>query len=172
MEDAKAVMWLGLSFLFLVGGAGFAYLMWRAGRALRGVEKDLHRTVDEVVGVIGETSTLVSKTGTSMELMVDKAGTSMDTVNLQLQKVDVMMDSAVDMTESLDTSVRAISMLITEPVKKASAAFAGVGGAVSSFASQVQDGDWDAFDDAGSAGGDLAGHPEPAGGEHEPQEQP
>lgn len=118
-EAAKTAMWLALAFLFVVAGAGFGYAMWRVGRALRGVERDLHRTVDEVVPVIG------------------KAAVSVDTVNVQLQKLDVMMDSAVDMTESLDTTVRALSIAVTEPVKKVSGAFAGVGGALSSFRERV-----------------------------------
>jgi hypothetical protein len=132
-EDAKTAMWLGLTFLFVVGGAGFAYAMWRVGRALRGVESDLHRTVDEVVPVIG------------------KAAVSMDSVNVQLQKVDVMMDSAVDMTESLDTTVRALSMAVTDPVKKASGLFAGVGEAVNSFRDRVANLDDDAFAGAGAS---------------------
>lgn len=128
--DAKSVMWLGLAFLFVVGGAGFAYAMWRLGRTLRGFDRELHRTIDEVVPVIG------------------KSGTSLDTVNVQLAKVDMMLDSAVDMTESMDTAVRAVSMAVTEPVKKASGAIAGVSEAITSFRSRVAEPGDDASADA------------------------
>lgn len=90
-DTAKALMWLGLAVLFALAGLGLGYVLWRLGRILRRAERDLHRTVDEVVPLIA------------------KAGVSMDRVNDQLGKVDVMMDSAVDMTEALDTAVRSVS---------------------------------------------------------------
>jgi len=114
-EDAKAIMWLGLALLFAASGVGLGYAMWRVGRILRAAEKDLHRTVDEIV-----------------PLMV-KAGVSMDQVNDQLGKVDVMMDSAVDMTEALDTTVRAVTHAVTEPVKAVSTTVAGAAEAARSF---------------------------------------
>lgn len=121
IELAKTIMWLALSVLFAVGGVALAYALWRVGRMLRRIERDLTRTVDEVVPVIAKT------------------GVSMDTVNTQLEKVDVMLDSAVDMTESLDTAVRAMSMAVVEPVKKVSGAVAGVGEAVVSFRDRMSD---------------------------------
>jgi hypothetical protein len=108
-------MWLGLAFLFVGLGAGLAYALWRTGKLLKAVEVDLHRTVDEVVPVIAKTAE------------------SVDAVNDQLGKVDLMLDSAVDMTESLDTAVRAVSLAVTEPVKKVSSTMAGMTEAVSSF---------------------------------------
>ncbi len=127
IEFAKTLMWLGLAVLFGIGGLALAYALWRVGRMLRGLERDVTRTVDEVVPVIA------------------KSGISMDTVNTQLEKVDVMLDSAVDMTESLDTAVRAVSMAVVEPVKKVSGAVAGVGEAVVSFRDRMAD-DESSFD--------------------------
>ncbi|MCW2922876.1 MAG: hypothetical protein JWM98_280 [Thermoleophilia bacterium] len=133
-------MWLGLALLFALGGVGLAYALWRVGRILRGLERDLHRTVDEVVPI-----------------MV-KAGVSMDRVNDQLGKVDVMMDSAVDMTESLDTTVRAVSHAITEPVKAVSTTVAGAAEAARSFRRRVADPDA-AADDVD----DVPAEPTPTG---------
>lgn len=118
-EDAKAIMWLGLALLFAVGGLAGAYFLWRLGRVLRRAELDLHRTVDEVVPVI------------------TKAGVSMDAVNDQLGKVDVMMDSAVDMTEALDTTVRAVTHAVTEPVRAVSGVVTGAAEAARSFRERV-----------------------------------
>ena len=128
LETSKAIMWLGLAVLFAAGGLGFAYAMVWTGRLLRRTELDLHRTVDELVPI-----------------MV-KAGVSMDQVNQQLGKVDVMMDSAVDMTESLDTTVRAVSHAITEPVKAVSSAVSGAAETARSFKERV----------AGERGADAA----------------
>ncbi|MBC7461706.1 MAG: hypothetical protein H7287_10125 [Thermoleophilia bacterium] len=115
LEDAKAIMWLGLALLFAAGGLATAYLLWRIGRAVRTVELDLHRTVDEFVPII------------------TKAGVGIDQVNSQLGKVDVMLDSAVDMTEALDTTVRAVTHAVTEPVRAVSGAVSGAAEAARSF---------------------------------------
>lgn len=116
---AKAIMWLGLAVLFALVGGGTAYLLWRIGRLVRGVEADLHRTVDEVVPVIAKT------------------GVSVDHVNDQLGKVDVVMDSVVDMTDALDSTVRAVSHAVTEPVKIVSTSLAGAAEAARSFRDRV-----------------------------------
>ena len=120
-DTAKAIMWLGLALLFALAGVGAGYVLWRLGRVLRRAEHDLHRTVDGVVPLIA------------------KAGVSMDHVNDQLGKVDVMMDSAVDMTEALDTTVRAVSHAITEPVKAVSTTLAGATEAARSFRDRMSD---------------------------------
>lgn len=126
-ETAKAIMWLGLAALFALAGAGAAYVCWRLGRLLRRTERDIYRTVDEVVPIIA------------------KAGVSMDHVNEQLGKVDVMMDSAVDITEALDSTVRAVSHAVTEPVKAVSTTVAGAAEAARSFRERVgnEDGERD-----------------------------
>jgi hypothetical protein len=118
-DTAKAIMWLGLALLFALGGLGTGYVLWRVGRLLRRTERDLHRTVDEVVPIIV------------------KAGVSVDRVNDQLGKVDVMMDSAVDMTDALDSTVRAVSHAVTEPVKAVSTTVAGAAEAARSFRDRV-----------------------------------
>jgi hypothetical protein len=41
-------------------------------------------------------------------------------VNLQLDKADRVTDSAVDMADSADTAVRAVSFALTRPVQKIS----------------------------------------------------
>lgn len=120
-DTAKAIMWLGLAALFVLAGTGLAYVLWRVGRVLRGAERDLHRTVDGVVPLMA------------------KAGVSMDRVNDQLGKVDVMMDSAVDMTQALDTTVRAVSHAVTEPVKAVSTTVAGAAEAARSFRERLAD---------------------------------
>lgn len=135
-ETAKAIMWLGLALLFALAGIGTGYALWRVGRLLRRTEHDLHRTVDEVVPIMA------------------KAGVSMDRVNDQLGKVDLMMDSAVDMADALDSTVRAVSHAVTEPVRAVSSTFAGAAEAARSFRDRVGDDDGEDADDRA---------PEPAG---------
>jgi uncharacterized protein YoxC len=60
--------------------------------------------------------------GTQEELLpvINKAGGTVDRVNVQLDKADLVTDSAVDAAGSLDTAVRAVSFAITRPVLKVS----------------------------------------------------
>ena len=63
----------------------------------------------------------------------------MDRVNVQLDKVDEITDSAVDAANAADTAVRAVSMAITRPVQKIS----GFAAALSYGASDFKAGrDW------------------------------
>jgi uncharacterized protein YoxC len=66
--------------------------------------------------------------GTERELLpvIHKVGDSVDMVNGQLDKVDRVTDSAVDMADSADTAVRAVSFAITRPVQKVSGLAAGL----------------------------------------------
>ena len=66
--------------------------------------------------------------GTERELLpvIHKVGESVDKVNGQLDKVDRVTDSAVDMADSADTAVRAVSMAITKPVQKIAGLAAGL----------------------------------------------
>ena len=112
-------MWIGLAILFAASGIGIGYALVRTGRLLKRTERDLHRTVDEFVPILVKT------------------GTSMDQINRQLGKVDVMLDSAVDMTEALDTTVRAVSHAVTEPVRAVSSAMSGAAETARSFRDRV-----------------------------------
>ena len=66
--------------------------------------------------------------GTERELLpvIYKVGESVDKVNGQLDKVDQVTDSAVDMADSIDTAVRAVSFAIARPVQKVSGLAAGL----------------------------------------------
>ena len=120
IDGAKDIMWLALAFLFVVGGLALAYLLLKLGRLLRGVERDLHRTVDEVVPVINGTAATV--TG----------------VNESLEKVDQMLASGVGAAELAEDSMRAVSIAVTEPVKKVAGALAGTTEAVRSFRDRME----------------------------------
>jgi hypothetical protein len=58
--------------------------------------------------------------------VINKAGGTVDRVNGQLEKVDLMTDSAVDAVDSVDTAIRAVSLAITRPVQKVSGLAAGL----------------------------------------------
>jgi hypothetical protein len=65
--------------------------------------------------------------------VIVKAGGTVDRVNDQLDKLDVVTDSAVSMADSADTAVRAVSTAITTPVKKVTGLAAGVSHGFAAF---------------------------------------
>ena len=94
---------------FLVAvGAGLAYAFLRLG------------------GTFGRLSSFIRGTENELLPVIHKVGESVDKVNGQLDKVDRVTDSAVDMADSVDTAVRAVSMAIARPVQKVSGLAAGV----------------------------------------------
>jgi hypothetical protein len=94
-------------FLFAVG-LGLAYAFVRLGGTLGRLSAFIRGAEDELLPVIG------------------KMGGTVDRVNGQLDKVDVMTDSAVDAVDSVDTAIRAVSLAITRPVQKVAGFAAGV----------------------------------------------
>ena len=95
--------WAALAFFLLVVGLGSAYLLFRLGETLKRLSTLIRRAERELLPVI------------------TKVGGSVDRVNGQLDKLDVVTDSAVDAVDSVDTAVRAVSFAVTTPVKKAAA---------------------------------------------------
>jgi hypothetical protein len=73
--------------------------------------------------------------------VIVKAGGTVDRVNAQLDKLDVVTDSAVSMADSADTAVRAVSTAITTPVKKVSGFAAGVSHGFSAYRARHDAGD-------------------------------
>ncbi len=114
---AGDVAYYALAFFLVASGAGLAYVFLNLG------------------GTFARLSSLIR--GTEVELLpvIHKLGESVDKVNLQLDKVDQVTDSAVDMADSADTAVRAVSMAIARPVEKVSGFTAGVSHGFSAFRS-------------------------------------
>jgi hypothetical protein len=65
--------------------------------------------------------------------VIHKVGESVDKVNGQLDKADRVTDSAVDMADSVDTAVRAVSFAIARPVQKVSGLAAGLSHGAAAF---------------------------------------
>jgi len=93
---------LALAVFLLAVGLSAAYLLIRLG------------------GTVGRLSSLISGVEREALPVINKVGGSVDRVNVQLDKVDEITDSAVDAANAADTAVRAVSMAITRPVQKIS----------------------------------------------------
>ena len=124
-------LWRAALSVFLIAvGLSLAYLLVRLG------------------GTIGRLSAFI--TGAQREILpvINKVGGSVDRVNVQLDKVDRITDSAVDAADGVDTAVRAVSMAITRPVQKLSGLAAGVSFGAADFKTKRN---WRHAVDAGKA---------------------
>jgi ABC-type transporter Mla subunit MlaD len=95
--------------VFLFGaGIGLAYALLMLGASLRSLAALIRGTQDELLPVVG------------------KLGATVDRVNVQLEKVEGITDSAVDAAQAVDGTVRALSRVVTTPVRKVSGLAAGL----------------------------------------------
>ena len=114
-STAGDVLDYALAVFFIATGLGLAYMLLRLG------------------GTFGRLSSFLRGTERDLLPVFVKAGGTVDRVNDQLDKLDVVTDSAVSMADSADTAVRAVSTAITTPVKKVSGLAAGVSHGFSAF---------------------------------------
>ena len=121
--DSGDVLDYALSVFFVGAGLGLAYMLVRLG------------------GTFARLSSLIKGTERDFLPVLVKAGETVDRVNDQLEKVDVVTDSAVSMADSADTAVRAVSTAITTPVKKVSGLAAAISHGASALRSRRNVGD-------------------------------
>ena len=107
-STASDVAYYGLAAFLLLAGLGLAYMLFQLGGTFSRLSSFIRGTEQELLPVI------------------NKTGGTVDRVNLQLDKLDHVTDSAVDMAESADTAVRAVSMAIQKPVTLVSGLAAGL----------------------------------------------
>ena len=77
-------------------------------------------------GTLGRVSSFIKGTQEELLPVINKTGGTVDRVNAQLDKVDLVTDSAVDAADSIDTAVRTVSFAIQRPVQKIAGLAAGV----------------------------------------------
>ena len=107
--------YLALAIFLLATGLTLGYAFLRLGETFGRISAFIKGAQDEILPVI------------------NKSGGTVDRVNTQLDKVDLMTDSAVDAVESVDTAIRAVSMAITRPVTKVTGFAAGLAFGISDF---------------------------------------
>jgi len=108
-------LWIALSVFFVLVAVGLTYLLIRLGGTVGRLTSFLQGLEREVLPVINETGGTVQR------------------VNAQLDKVDRVTDSAVDVADSVDTAVRAVTLALTRPVQKISGLVEGVTHALASL---------------------------------------
>src|SRR5512134_2500354 len=101
-------LWISLSVFLVLVALGLTYVLVRLG------------------GTVGQlTSYLKGLERETLPVINESAGT-LQRVNAQLDKADLVTDSAVDIADSVDTAVRAVTFAITRPVQKVSGLAEGI----------------------------------------------
>jgi hypothetical protein len=113
--EAIDALWIALSVFFVLVGLGLTYVLVRLG------------------GTLGQTTSLVGGLEREILPVINETGGTIQRVNAQLDKADRVTDSAVDIADSADTAVRAVSMAITRPVQKISGLAEGIAYGLSSL---------------------------------------
>jgi len=114
-STAGDVLDYALAVFFVASGIALAYLFIRMG------------------GTFSQLTSFIKGSERDVLPVVVKAGGTVDRVNDQLDKLDVVTDSAVSMADNADTAVRAVSTAITTPVKKVSGLAAGISHGAAAF---------------------------------------
>jgi uncharacterized protein YoxC len=117
LGDFTAVdgLWIALSFFLVVVALALAYLLFRLG------------------GTVGRLTSFIQGLEKEVLPVINQAGGTIERVNMQLDKVDRVTDSAVDAADSIDTAVRAVTLALTKPVQKISGLVEGIGHGVASL---------------------------------------
>lgn len=111
------VLWIVLSVFLVAVGVTLAVLLLR----LSGTARRL--------------TLLLQGIETSVIPLVTRVQGTVDRVNTQLDKADVVTTSAIDAVDSADTALRAVSIAVTRPVQKVSGLAKGTVEGVSTFMS-------------------------------------
>jgi hypothetical protein len=105
--DWSDVLKLALSIFLILTGVGLAYLFLRMAGVFGRLGISLTRITDEVVPILHKTQSTV------------------DGVNLELARVDEIMQTAVGATKGAEKTVQTVSSAITAPVRKLTGLAAG-----------------------------------------------
>ena len=92
-------LWIALSVFFVLTAIGLTYLLVRLG------------------GTVGKMTSFLDGLEREVLPVINESGGTLQRVNAQLDKADLITDSAVDIADSADTAVRAVSFAITRPVQ-------------------------------------------------------
>ncbi|HMM48412.1 MAG TPA: hypothetical protein PKE32_02200 [Miltoncostaeaceae bacterium] len=102
------VLKLALSIFLVITGIGLGYLFFRLAGVFARVGRAVTAVSDEVVPIL------------------TRAQGTVDGINLELQRVDEMMVTAVNATKGAERTVQTVSSAITTPVRKLTGMAAGV----------------------------------------------
>lgn len=113
--DWSDVLKLALSIFLILTGIGLAYLFLRMAGVFGRLGVSVTRITDEVVPIL------------------NKAQTTVDGVNLELSRVDEIMQTAVGATKGAEKTVQTVSSAVTAPVRKLTGVAAGAKEAVATL---------------------------------------
>ncbi len=136
-----------LAIFLVVVGLAIGYAFWRLGVLFSQLRVTVRNTEHEVLPVI------------------NKTGGTLDRINTELDKLDVMTDSAVEAVTAIDRAVRVVTAVVTAPIEAVAGLAAAIRHGFSSFLAHrdVDEAVRTAKDAAARRVADLAGDLDAAG---------
>lgn len=113
--DWTAILEAALSFFLVVTALALAYMLLKLGGTFGRLNEFLGRLDNEVIPLL-----------TQLQVTLDE-------VNSNLEKTDEMLGSLVGVTDSVETTTRAVQHAVTSPIKKAAGLSSGLSAAISSL---------------------------------------
>ncbi len=113
--DWTAILEAALSFFLVITALALAYMLLKMGGTFGRLNDFLRRLDDEVIPLL-----------TRLQVTLDE-------VNSNLEKTDEMMGTLVDVTDSVETTTRAVQHAVTAPIKKAAGLTSGVSAAINTL---------------------------------------
>jgi uncharacterized protein YoxC len=108
-------VWIALTILLVAAAVGLTLVLVR------------------LAGTIGRLTHLVEGLEREALPVINEAGGTLERVNAQLDKADVVTTSAVDAADGVDTAVRAVTIALVKPAQKVSAVGEGVAHAMAAL---------------------------------------
>ena len=112
---ASDIAYIALAVFLVLVGLGLAYALWRLGALLSQLSSTVVHTEVELLPVL------------------NKSGGTLDRVNLQLDRADVVTESAADAVLSVSRALRAVSAALSVPAQALAGLVEGVRYGFSSF---------------------------------------
>jgi uncharacterized protein YoxC len=116
--DWTAILEAAISFFLVVTALALAYMLLKVGGTFSRMNMFLRRLDEEVIPLL------------------TKLQVTLDEVNSNLEKADDMMGSLVDVTDSVESTTRAVQIAVATPVKKAAGLSSGVSQALATLFNQ------------------------------------
>jgi hypothetical protein len=112
---ASDIAYIALAVFLVLLGVGGAYAAWRLGALLRQLSTTVEHTEGELLPVL------------------NKTGGTLDRVNVQLDRADVVTENAADAVLAVSRTVRAVSAVVAAPIQGLAGLVEGVRYAFSSL---------------------------------------
>jgi hypothetical protein len=116
--DAGAIMRIAIGVFFILFGVGLAFALFRLGTVFKRL------------------SSVLANADTQIIPLLTRVGSTLDGVNSELDKVDLITGSVAGIVRTAEQTTTAVQGAVSKPIRKIAGVAAGVNAGISSFISR------------------------------------